>query len=149
VATPEGGTLAIRVEKVAQYRSIAAIPAPTGARIVRVARRFLGLGYLWGGTSGFGFDCSGFTYSIFRRFGIRLPRDADRQAVHGRPVARGALRPGDLVFFAGPGGAGAVHHVAVYAGAGEAVEAPRTGEPVKAIPLSALANGYAGARRYW
>jgi gamma-D-glutamyl-L-lysine dipeptidyl-peptidase len=148
VATPNGGRLAIRQTAVATYPSVADIPRPTGVRIVTAARKFLGLAYLWGGTSGFGFDCSGFTHTIYRRFGIRIPRDADRQALHGMPVARAQLRPGDLVFFAGPGGTGTIHHVAIYAGSGQIIESPRTGEPVKVIPLSALASEYAGARRY-
>ncbi len=148
VAAPTGGTLAIRATAVARYRAVSAIPPPTGARIVATARRFVGLAYLWGGTSAYGFDCSGFTYTIYRRFGIPLPRDADRQALHGTPVARAALRPGDLVFFAGPGGAGAIHHVAIYMGADEVIEAPRTGEAVKIVPLATLASEYAGARRY-
>lgn len=148
VATPTGGTLAIRASAVARYRAVSAISRPTGARIVATARRFVGLAYLWGGTSAYGFDCSGFTYTIFRRFGIPLPRDADRQALHGTPVARASLRPGDLVFLAGPGGIGTIHHVAIYAGAGEVIEAPRTGEAVKVVPLATLASEYAGARRY-
>jgi gamma-D-glutamyl-L-lysine dipeptidyl-peptidase len=148
VATPRGGTLAIRTRKVAVYPTLSAIPTPTGPRVVRVARRFLGLQYLWGGTSGFGFDCSGFTYTVFRRFAISLPRDADRQALHGAPVARSNLRPGDLVFFAGPGGAGTIHHVAIYIGAGEIIHAPRTGQPVEISALASLSSDYAGARRY-
>jgi cell wall-associated NlpC family hydrolase len=148
VASPTGGTLAIRASAVARYRAVSAISRPTGARIVATARRFVGLAYLWGGTSAYGFDCSGFTYTIFRRFGIPLPRDADRQALHGTPVARASLRPGDLVFLAGPGGIGTIHHVAIYAGAGEVIEAPRTGEAVKVVPLATLASEYAGARRY-
>jgi len=148
VATPRGGRLAIRARKVAEYRSVSAIPAPTGAAVVRVAKRFLGLAYLWGGTSGFGFDCSGFTYSVYRRFGIELPRDADRQAVNGTPVPAGHLRAGDLVFLAGPGGSGAIHHVAIFIGSGEVIDAPGTGRTVRIVPLSALADEYAGARRY-
>jgi len=148
VATPRGGRLAIRARSVAEYRSVSAIPTPTGAAVVRVARRFLGLAYLWGGTSGFGFDCSGFTYTVYRRLGVELPRDADRQAVNGTPVRAGHLRAGDLVFLAGPGGTGPVHHVAIFIGSGDVIEAPATGLTVRIIPLSALAAEYAGARRY-
>ena len=148
VATPNGGKLAVRKAAVAAYRSVTAVPHPTGAQLVATARQFLGLPYLWGGTSAFGFDCSGFTYTVFRRYGISLPRDADRQALHGIPVARGALRPGDLAFFAGDGGTGAIHHVAMYVGSGNIIEAPRTGEAVRIVALSTLAAEYAGARRY-
>jgi cell wall-associated NlpC family hydrolase len=148
VATPDGGRLAIRTTKLAEYPSLGAIQPSGGRALVRAARSFLGLPYLWGGVSGYGFDCSGLTYAVHRRFGIRIPRDADQQAVHGTPVRRANLRPGDLVFFAGPGGAGFVHHVAMYAGSGRIVEAPNTGSVVRVVPLSAYGSTYAGARRY-
>lgn len=143
VAKPAGGRLAVAKDAVAKYESIGAIPVPSGRRIVATAKRFMGLPYLWAGTSGFGFDCSGFTYMVYRRFGIGMPRDADRQALHGTPVARADLRRGDLVFFAGSDGV--IHHVGIYAGGGMMVESPRTGEAVRIAPLR---SGYAGARRY-
>ena len=115
---------------------------------VAEARRFLGVDYLWAGTSAYAFDCSGFTYTLFRRFGIPLPRDADRQALHGTPVSRTRLQPGDLLFFAGPGGSGTVHHVAMYTGSGMMIEAPHTGEVVKIVSIASMQNEYAGARRY-
>jgi gamma-D-glutamyl-L-lysine dipeptidyl-peptidase len=148
VATPTGHGLAIAKKVVAVYPSAADIPTPTGRRIVDAGKRFLGLPYLWAGTSAYGFDCSGFMYILFRRFGITLPRDADRQAAHGTAVARTHLRLGDLVFFAGPGGIGLIHHVAMYAGAGLMLEAPHTGAAVRLVPLASMADSYAGARRY-
>ena len=148
VATPDGGRLLVRTTKVAVYPTLAAIRPAGGRALVRSARSFLGLPYLWGGVSGYGFDCSGLTYAVHRRFGIRIPRDADQQALHGTPVRRADLRRGDLVFFAGPGGAGVVHHVAMYAGSGSIVEAPNTGSVVRVVPLSSVDSTYAGARRY-
>jgi gamma-D-glutamyl-L-lysine dipeptidyl-peptidase len=148
VATPNGGRLAIRTRKVAEYPSLAGIRPAGGRVLVTAAKRFLGLPYLWGGTSGFGFDCSGLTHAVYRRFGIRIPRDADAQASHGTPVSMARLRPGDLVFFAGPGGTGTVHHVAMFVGGGRVIEAPRTGSTVRIVPLSTLIADYAGARRY-
>ena len=143
VAKPAGGQFAVVKGAVAEYASVADIPTPTGRRIVATAKRFAGLPYLWAGTSGFGFDCSGFTYMVYRRFGIGMPRDADRQALHGKPVARQNLRLGDLVFFAGTDGV--VHHVGIYAGGGQMIESPRTGEAVRIAPLR---PDYVGARRY-
>jgi gamma-D-glutamyl-L-lysine dipeptidyl-peptidase len=114
------------------------------ARVYAEARKFLGLGYLWAGTSGFGFDCSGFTYSIYRAYGITLSRDADQQAVHGTPVARTALTLGDLVFFRDS--TGAVIHVGMYVGSGKMIDAPHTGAGVRIEPV--WWSSYAGARRY-
>jgi gamma-D-glutamyl-L-lysine dipeptidyl-peptidase len=119
---------------------------PTRNRIVNQAETFLGLQYLWAGTSGFGYDCSGFTYSVYRDYGIGLARDADQQAVHGTPVAQSALQPGDLVFYrASP--SGPIGHVAMYIGNGNIIDAPQTGQPVKIEPLSSHSY-YAGARSY-
>ncbi len=118
----------------------------TAAKVVTEARKFLGLQYLWAGTSGFGFDCSGFTRSVYLAYGVVLPRDANRQAVHGTPVARSALRPGDLVFFR-ESPSGPIGHVGMYVGNGDMINAPHTGAPVRIDAVSSFAH-YAGARRY-
>jgi gamma-D-glutamyl-L-lysine dipeptidyl-peptidase len=118
----------------------------TRATIVAEASRFLGLPYLWAGTSGFGFDCSGFTYSVYRRYGITLARDADQQAVGGTAVARAELAPGDLVFFRGTS-TGSVSHVGLYVGSGNMIDAPHTGAGIRIEPVSSFPY-YAGARRY-
>ncbi|EKP95412.1 C40 family peptidase [Thermaerobacter subterraneus] len=123
-----------------------------GTALLETARRFLGLPYLWGGTSGFGVDCSGFVYLVHRFHGLLIPRDAAPQRDHGdgRPVARDRLQPGDLVFFAHDGGKGSVHHVGMYAGDGRMIHAPSSGRVVEEIPLDTPPYGekYAGARRY-
>jgi gamma-D-glutamyl-L-lysine dipeptidyl-peptidase len=101
---------------------------------------------LWAGTSGFGFDCSGFTYSVSRAYGVTLSRDADQQAVHGTPVTRTALQPGDLLFFR-DSSTGPVGHVGIYVGDGNMIDAPHTGAPVRIEAVSTFPH-YAGARRY-
>jgi gamma-D-glutamyl-L-lysine dipeptidyl-peptidase len=118
----------------------------TPATIAAEARRFLGLSYLWAGTSGFGFDCSGFIYSVFRAYGVTLPRDADQQAIHGITVSPSALQPGDLVFFRENSG-GPIGHVGIYLGNGNMIDAPHTGAAVRIEPVSSFPY-YAGARRY-
>jgi cell wall-associated NlpC family hydrolase len=117
---------------------------PSGASVVRQAKRFLGLRYLWGGLSAWGFDCSGLVWDVFRVHGMTIPRDADPQFRHGTPVARSALRPGDLLFW---GSADYADHVAIYAGNGLMVEAPDSAHSVRIVPVR-WDRYYLGARRY-
>jgi len=122
---------------------------PTGTDLLHRARQFLGLPFLYGGTSGFGFDCSGFTHSVYKALGVTIPRDAAAQGARGRRVAsRAALRPGDLLFFRNA--AGSVHHVGMYAGNGRMIHSPHTGSTVRLVALDRepYRNEYAGARRY-
>lgn len=84
---------------------------PTGSSIVAAAKRFLGLRYLWGGVSSWGFDCSGLVWDVFRAHGVTLSRDTGPQSRNGMAVGAGALRPGDLIFYGSP-----ATHVAIVAG---------------------------------
>jgi cell wall-associated NlpC family hydrolase len=78
--------------------------APVGVfegDFVAVAERFIGAAYVWGGREGSGFDCSGLLQQALFACGRACPRDSDQQAGLGRPIGRGALRRGDLVFWHG------------------------------------------------
>jgi hypothetical protein len=90
---------------------------------IALAKRFLGFPYLWGGTSSFGFDCSGFTQMLYRQRGVSLPRDADMQALASVlvPVEKNKLRPGDLLFFGSS--PQKVTHAGMYVGNGEFISA--------------------------
>lgn len=127
------------------------IPHVSGDQLVQTAEQFLDLPYLWSGTSGFGFDCSGFMYTIHHYYGIWIPRDAKDQAASGRKVETADLMPGDLLFYANNNGKGKVHHVAMYIGSGQMIHSPKTERSVEIIAMNTpeYAHEYAGARRYY
>jgi cell wall-associated NlpC family hydrolase len=147
VATPGGGQLRLPSSSVALAANSAPALAASAADVVRTARLFLGLAYLWGGTSGYGLDCSGLVHLVYAAHGIVIPRDADAQAGVGQAVPAGSLQPGDLLFFAS---AGFVHHVAMYVGNGLMLQSPQTGSVVSIVSFagSPLASEFAGARRF-
>ncbi|MEG1847008.1 MAG: NlpC/P60 family protein [Lachnospiraceae bacterium] len=95
--------------------------------LCQYAKQFVGNRYVWGGTSlEHGTDCSGFTLSVFRKYGVSLPRTASQQSRVGTKVNPTAAQPGDLFFYAK---GGRVNHVAIYIGNGQVVHAsnPRSG----------------------
>ncbi|MGW7067080.1 C40 family peptidase [Streptomyces sp. NPDC054855] len=95
-----------------------------------------------------GFDCSGLTQYAFAQVGITLPRTASAQAGKGQRInSRAALRPGDLVFFGyAPGADSTIHHVGIYVGDGQMVNAARPGTKVRLDPVDAM-PGFAGGAR--
>lgn len=104
-----------------------------------VAKKFVGVPYVWGGTSPSGFDCSGLCQYAYARIGISLPRTSRSMYRVGAfiPADRtDLLEPGDLVFFGYGGDPNRVHHVGMYAGNGVFLHAPGTGDHVKYSSLT-------------
>jgi len=117
-----------------QRGDVTSDPKPrTVAEVVEFSRRFLGLPYLWGGTSTYGYDCSGFTQMLSRRRGVAIPRDASQQAAWTGmgAVARDQLRPGDLLYFGAS--ADKITHTGMYLGNGEFIDATPWERPVVQI----------------
>jgi gamma-D-glutamyl-L-lysine dipeptidyl-peptidase len=115
----------------------------TRADIVRTAKQFVGLHYLWGGLSAWGYDCSGLTWAVYRAHGITIPRDADAQFAAGTPVALAQVQPGDLLFYESP----VVGHVSMAIGNGQMIESPNSRSEVRIVPIRT--SDFRGARRFF
>lgn len=105
---------------------------------IALAKRFLGIPYLWGGRSSFGYDCSGFTQMLVRQRGINMPRDADLQAAWSGLTAidRKDLQAGDLLFFgASPAN---ITHTGMFIGNGEFIHDTTHDHPM--VQISRLAD---------
>lgn len=114
----------------------------TVRNVLRAAYSVIGTPYVFGGTSPYGFDCSGFTQYAFARAGVYLPRMADSQFYSGRQISMSQLRPGDLIFFS-TYEAGA-SHVGIYVGNGNFIHAGTS----TGVTVSSAFTGYWGARYY-
>jgi peptidoglycan DL-endopeptidase CwlO len=126
-STPEGSTVA---------------PPNTHGGVVGIAMRYLGVPYVWGGSSPRGFDCSGFVMYVFAQIGVSLPHSSYAMYGMGIPVSYSQLQPGDLVFFAG------ASHMGIYIGGGQFVHAPHTGDVVKISSMSGwYSSTFVGGRR--
>jgi cell wall-associated NlpC family hydrolase len=101
--------------------------AATGSDVVAVAKKYIGVPYVWGGTNpATGMDCSGFTQRVFKDLGVEIPRVVSDQMRQGTPVASLAeAKPGDLlVSFGG-------NHISIYLGNGKAIDAPVPGKTIQ------------------
>ena len=114
----------------------------SSAADIAIARRYLGVPYVWGGASPSGFDCSGLVMYVFAQLGVSLPHNAAMQFACCTPVPRSALQPGDLVFYGySPA---SIHHVGIYVGNDTMIDAPCTGEVVQYDTL--FSDFYSGGR---
>lgn len=110
-----------------------------GDDIVNLARQYLGVQYVWGGTDPSGFDCSGLVQYVFGKNGVQLPRTTYNQIMVGASVSPDKLRPGDLVFFDTDPSKSGPDHVGIYIGGGKFIHAPAPG---KGVQISSLADSY-------
>lgn len=113
---------------------------PAHGDVVTYARSRLGCPYQWGASGPNEFDCSGLAMWCYAQVGISLPHSSSAQFSSGQHVSRADLQPGDLVFFGSP-----IHHVGIYIGGGDMIEAPHSGAVVRIA--SAFRSDYAGACR--
>jgi peptidoglycan DL-endopeptidase CwlO len=108
--------------------------------VVAIAQRYLGVPYVWAGASPSGFDCSGLAMYCYAQIGISLSHGATDQQHASTPVPLSSLQPGDLVFF---GSASYSHHVGIYVGGGQMIDAPHTGAVVR---YDSIAGAWIGGR---
>jgi cell wall-associated NlpC family hydrolase len=126
-STPEGSTFA---------------PPNVHGGVVGIAMHYLGVPYVWGGSSPRGFDCSGLVAYVFAQIGVSLPHSSYAMFGMGTSVSISQLQAGDLVFFTG------ASHMGIYIGGGQFIHAPHTGDVVKISSLSGYySSNFAGARR--
>ena len=121
--------------------------ASTADKIIATAKQYIGVPYVWGGTSPKGFDCSGLVQYVFKAHGISLNRTAETQYKHGSYVSKNNLKPGDLVFFQNTYKAG-ISHVGIYIGNGQFIHASSSkGVTISNLSSSYYTSHYYGARR--
>ena len=141
LAAREAAARAAAAALTSQPTSPPVVTGSGGARVaVQWAYRELGKPYQWGAAGPNSFDCSGLTQYVWGKAGVYLDHYTGSQWNEGQHVDRSQLQPGDLVFFGSD-----LHHVGIYVGGGNMIEAPYTGANVRVSPYDR--PDYAGAIR--
>lgn len=116
-------------------------------KIIATAKKYIGVPYLWGGTTPKGFDCSGFVQYVLKQHGISIPRTTTEQYTVGKYVSKSNLKPGDLVFLQNTYREG-ISHVGIYVGDGKMIHASSSkGVVISDLSTSYYVKHYYGARR--
>lgn len=121
--------------------------SPAAQKVIDTAAKYLGVPYLWGGTTPSGFDCSGFVQYVYAECGYSITRTTYTQWDNdGTYVSRQNLQPGDLVYF---GTDGSPSHVGLYVGNGTMIHAPSTGKTIQytSIDSDYYASRFMGGKR--
>ncbi len=143
VQYPDGREAFVSKEEAVNFDTWLASRTPDAASILSTAQTFIGRPYLWGGTSGKGMDCSGFTKTVFYLNGVQLARDASQQVHTGYAIETDTtlknLLPGDFLFFGRytDEGKERITHVGIYMGQGKMIHASGDG----GIMIESLVRG--------
>lgn len=162
VELPDGRTGYIEKSNVEDFKSWKKSRTLNAENVEKTAKMFIGIPYLWGGTSTKGMDCSGFTKTVYRLNGLELYRDADQQAGAGDEVKPGEnfenLKKGDLLFFGRKGAADKperISHVAIFLEKQEFIHTPggswvkfNSFDPAAPNYSESLRKSFVRARRY-
>ncbi len=142
VETDKGVSGWVKNEFVADKNAVIKKVVPLGQQVVAYSKKFLGVKYVWGGTSPKGFDCSGLMKYAYKQYGITLNRVAADQAKQGKKVTRDQLKAGDLVFFDTNGGHNYINHVGMYVGNGMFIHASSGSRSGKRVVVSSLGDSF-------
>lgn len=108
--------------------------------VVDTALKYIGVPYVWGGTSPNGFDCSGLVQYSYAQNGITIPRVAQDQYNKSTKISKSELQEGDLIFTSKKNSTNSINHVLMYIGDNKVIEAPYTGQTVRTKSLDSVSN---------